>query len=410
MTVEAGTARAASPPPAKSKPALKVLQLEDSLEDAELVARELRVSGFDAVCHTARDPQQFRLEVRAFRPDVVLADYNLGQWKGIEGVEILRQEGLDIPLILVTGALGEITAVECIKQGATDYVLKDSLAKLPIAVRRALKEQQLRRQRKEAEEQLARSVKELARSNQDLEQFAYVASHDLQEPLRMVAAYTQLLAEKYEGKLDEQADKYIRYAVEGATRMQTLVQDLLAFSRAGREEIETTETDCNTVVQQALWNLEGAVRGRSAQIRCGELPTVAANSAQLRQVFQNIIGNAIKFHGPDPPRVRIEAQRKNGEWEFSVADNGIGIAADRNQDVFAAFTRLHTRDEYPGNGIGLAICKKIIERHNGRIWVESEGGRGATFKFTLPVQNQLPGKPQEGKQDNGDQTSGAVSR
>jgi signal transduction histidine kinase len=383
----AGAAKTATQPAVKPKNVLKVLQLEDSSEDAELVARELRVSGYDVVSHTAQDPRQFREQVRAFRPDIILADYNLGQWKGIEAVEILRQEGMDIPLILVTGALGDVTAVECIKQGATDYLLKDSLARLPIAVRRALKEQQLRRQRKEAEEELAHSVEELARSNQDLEQFAYVASHDLQEPLRMVAAYTELLAEKYKGRLDEQADKYIRYAVDGATRMQTLIQDLLAFSRAGRREMEMGETDCNTVVDLALLNLEAAVRDTGAQIVRGQLPTVPGNSAQLGQVFQNIVGNAIKFHGPEPPSIGIFADRIGDEWLFSVADNGIGVAPDRRADVFTAFTRLHTREEYPGNGIGLAICKKIIERHNGRIWVESGPGGGASFKFALPAQS-----------------------
>jgi light-regulated signal transduction histidine kinase (bacteriophytochrome) len=151
--------------------------------------------------------------------------------------------------------------------------------------------------------------------------------------------------------------------------------------------MEMGEADCNTVVELALLNLEAAVRETGAQIDSGQLPTVPGNSAQLGQVFQNIVGNAIKFHGTEVPRIRILAKRKGDEWEFSVADDGIGIAPDRNDDVFVAFTRLHTRDEYPGNGIGLAICKKIIERHNGRIWVESEPGEGTTFKFTLPAQN-----------------------
>jgi signal transduction histidine kinase len=362
--------------------------VEDNASDGELIMRELRTGGFDFSSEMAQTANQFREQVRRNRPDIVLADYNLGQWRGIEALEILRQEGLDIPLILVTGALGDTTAVECIKQGVTDYVLKDALAKLPHAIRRALKEQQLRKQRREAEEDLARSVKELARSNQDLEQFAYVASHDLQEPLRMVAAYTQLLAEKYKGRLDEQADKYIHYAVDGATRMQTLIQDLLAFSRAGRAGMELDETDSRVLVQQAMLNLDGAIRDSNATIQCGTLPTLFCNSAQLRQVFQNLIGNAIKFHGAAPLIVNVNAEKDNNEWLFSVADNGIGIAPEQLESIFVIFHRLHTREQYPGNGIGLSICKKIVERHGGQIWVESSEGKGTTFKFTLPVQQR----------------------
>src|ERR1051325_7257859 len=248
----------------------------DREADCDLSIRALKVGGFRFTSEAAQTAEQFRAKVKSLPPDVVLADYNLGQWRGIEAVDILRQEGLDIPVILVTGALGDTTAVECIKQGATDYVLKDSLPKLPHAIRRALHEQQLRKQRREAEEELAKKAKELTHTNQDLEQFAYVASHDLQEPLRMVAAYTQLLAEKYKGKLDDQADKYIHYAVDGATRMQTLVQDLLAFSRSGQDGTEMSATDCNDIVQQALLNLEAAVRDSSAQVKCGGLPTVRA--------------------------------------------------------------------------------------------------------------------------------------
>lgn len=374
---------------------LKVLMVEDNQADGELVVRELRQSGFDFVGETVQTAEQFREQVRKVHPDVVLADYNLGQWRGMEAVEILRQEGLDIPVILVTGALGDATAVECIKQGATDYVLKDSLGKLPLAIRRALKENQLRAQRKAAEEELAQSVKELARSNHDLEQFAYVASHDLQEPLRMVAAYTQLLAEKYRGKLDEQADKYIHYAVDGATRMQTLIQDLLAFSRAGREGTEVADIDFNVVVRQALLNLEAAVKDSGTTVNFDSLPTLPANEAQLRQVLQNLIGNAMKFRGASAPQVRITAEKNHEEWTFSIADNGIGIAPDHMESIFVVFHRLHTRQEYPGNGIGLSICKKIIERHGGRIWVESQEGRGSTFKFSLPAHVPPSKKPSE---------------
>jgi signal transduction histidine kinase len=386
MMTEAGTATAISPKKQeKTSKALHFLMVEDSEADCDLVIRELKVGGFHFSSETVKTPAQFRTRVRALRPDVVLADYNLGQWRGIEAVEILRQEGLDIPVILVTGALGDTTAVECIKQGATDYVLKDALAKLPHAVRRALHEQQLRQQRREAEEALSQKARELARTNQDLEQFAYVASHDLQEPLRMVAAYTELLSEKYKGKLDEQADKYIHYAVDGATRMQTLIQDLLAFSRSGRDGTEMSITNCNEVVQQALLNLEVAVQGSGAEIKCENLPAVYGSRGQLRQVFQNFIGNAIKFRKPAPLIVKVTAKDEGDEWCFSVADNGIGIPPDHLDDIFVIFHRLHTREEYPGNGIGLAICKRIIERHGGRIWVESEIGSGTTFKFTLPV-------------------------
>ena len=275
-------------------------------------------------------------------------------------------------------ALGELKAVECIKQGAADYVLKDHLPRLPESVRHALRERKLRDEHRQAQE-------ELARSNRDLEQFAYVASHDLQEPLRMVATYTQLLAERYRGKLDENADKYIHYAVDGALRMQTLVQDLLAFSRVGRQGTERKLTDCNAVLETVLKNLQTAIQESGARVEHECLPSVVADASQLLQVFQNLIGNAIKFRSSNPPMIRITAEAKHRTWTFSVADNGIGIAPEHAGLIFVIFKRLHTHEEYPGSGIGLAICKKIIEQHDGSIWVEGQPGRGSTFKFTLPA-------------------------
>jgi PAS domain S-box-containing protein len=234
-------------------------------------------------------------------------------------------------------------------------------------------------------EELARQADELARSNADLEQFAYVASHDLQEPLRMVAAYTQLLSERYTGKLDENADRFIGYAREGAVRMQVLIQDLLAFSRVGRKEDAFTNIDCNAVMDEVKLALASAMQESGAVITCGSLPTVCADRTQVAQLFQNLIGNAIKFRGGKVPAISVSAEKKDQEWQFSVTDNGIGIAPEFSENVFIIFQRLHARSEYPGNGIGLAICKKIVERYGGKIWVESESGAGSTFRFTMPV-------------------------
>lgn len=393
------------PNPLPPKPGqLRVLHVEDNQLDAELVARALRQGGFDVSVAVVQDEIDFTQQLRASPPEVILADYNLPHWKGMEALEVLRREDLDVPLILVSGALGDMTAVECIKRGATDYVLKDGLARLPEAIRRALQEKELRRLRRQVDEDLARKVDELARSNADLEQFAYVASHDLQEPLRMVANYTQLLAERYRGKLDDQADKYIHYAVDGAKRMQTLIQDLLAYSRVGRPEIELKTTQCDDIVSSAVNNLRAAVAESGAVVTFSSLPIVMANSSQLQQVFQNLIGNAIKFRGANTPEIQVAAEEKQGAWVFSVSDNGIGIPPEHVGAVFTVFKRLHTRQEYPGNGIGLSICKRVIERHGGRISVTSNANGGSTFVFTIPAGTQA----QQGRFSNDEHDSRCV--
>ncbi len=237
---------------------------------------------------------------------------------------------------------------------------------------------------KRAEEQVRRSLADLERSNKELEQFAYVASHDLQEPLRMVSSYTQLLAQRYEGQIDDKAKKYIRYAVDGAIRMQSLINDLLAYSRVGTQGQPLEPTDSHSVLGEALRNLAATTEENRAIITNDDLPTVRADASQLVQVFQNLLANAIKFRGKDLPRVHVSAQDQGGEWIFSVKDNGIGIEPQHAERVFVIFQRLHTREEYPGTGIGLAVCKRIVERHGGKIWFESEPGNGATFFFTVP--------------------------
>lgn len=236
-----------------------------------------------------------------------------------------------------------------------------------------------------ARQDLEQSVAELGRSNADLQQFAYVASHDLQEPLRMVSSYTQLLARRYKGKLDADADEFIAFAVDGANRMQRLIQDLLAYSRVNTGGRQFEPTSMETVLHSALDNVVNAVKESQAIITHDPLPTVTGDAKQLAQLFQNLLSNAIKFSGPQPPRIHISAKPADGQWLFFVRDHGIGIDPQYTDRIFVIFQRLHTRDEYPGTGIGLAICKKIVERHGGRIWVESEPGKGATFCFTLPV-------------------------
>lgn len=239
-------------------------------------------------------------------------------------------------------------------------------------------------ERKQAEDHLKETLADLQRSNQELEQFAYVASHDLQEPLRMVSSYTQLLAERYQGQLDDKAQKYINYAVDGALRMQVLINDLLAYSRIGTRGKPLEPTDTGIVLAEAVRNLKMQIDEAKAGITNDALPEVRADASQLVLVFQNLLGNALKFRGEEAPHVHISAKDAGREWQFSVRDNGIGIEPDYADKVFVIFQRLHTREEYPGSGIGLAICKKIVERHGGRIWFESEFGKGSTFYFTVP--------------------------
>jgi two-component system, chemotaxis family, sensor kinase Cph1 len=227
-------------------------------------------------------------------------------------------------------------------------------------------------------------VEELRRSNQELEQFAYVASHDLQEPLRMVSSYTQLLARRYRGQLDDAADEFIGYAVDGANRMQTLINDLLAYSRVGTRGKPLAPIDMATLFEAARANMRVAIEESGAKVSYEALPTVMGDTTQLMQLLQNLIGNAIKFRDENrTPEIRVGAERRDGEWLFSVSDNGIGIEEQYLERIFVIFQRLHNRTEYPGTGIGLAVCKKIVERHGGKIWVESKPYEGSTFYFTL---------------------------
>jgi len=253
------------------------------------------------------------------------------------------------------------------------------------AIHRFNAEAELRTYREHLEELVARRTDELARSNKDLEQFAYAASHDMQEPLRMVSAYLQLLNERYGGQLDDKAHMYIGFAVDGAQRMSALIRDLLAFARVNTRSDEPQAMDAGNAVDAAMKNLGSAIRDGGAEVTKDQLPVVRADITQLTQLFQNLIGNAVKFRSSDrPPRIHVAAEELEKEWVFSVRDNGIGFDQRYHEKLFQIFQRLHGPGQYPGTGIGLAICKRIVERHGGRIWASGEPGQGSVFLFTIP--------------------------
>jgi PAS domain S-box-containing protein len=280
-----------------------------------------------------------------------------------------------VPLTVFGGQVA--IALENARLYAAERQRTEDLARTSAELKKELGE------RRRAETELQRYAAELEQRNEELQQFAYVASHDLQEPLRMVVSYLQLLERRYKNRLDEDAQEFINFAVEGATRMHELIRGLLAYSRIGRDGRVLESTDTQVVLDRALANLEVTIAENDAIVTSGALPTIKADASQMEQLFQNLIGNALKFRGGSQPQIHVESKKQEDGWLFSVQDNGIGIDPQYADRIFVIFQRLHTRDEYPGTGIGLAICRRIVERHDGRIWLDSEPGRGSTFFFTI---------------------------
>jgi signal transduction histidine kinase len=393
--------------------------LRAGLENAEVIEATGQKEAIAAL-----DRQQF---------DCILLDYRLSDGDGLSLLKHIRDRNLKVPVVMLTGYGDEQMAVELMKAGATDYIPKSALSPMSLAsslrnARRVsnaeMETQRTLQQLQQAHDEMERRVQErtleldkiisaqqvlvhertvalealrsneailkrqseeLARSNTDLEQFAYVASHDLQEPLRMIASYLELLEMEYKDRLDAEAREYIAYAVDGAVRMKALINDLLDYSRIGTQAKPMEPTPVDALLREVLTDLQLRLAETGAVVASDPLPTVFGDGSQLRLVLQNLIGNAIKFRGEEAVRVHLSVTAVDGEWRFSVADNGIGIKTKHAERIFVIFQRLHNRSKYSGTGIGLATCKRVIERHGGRIWVESELGKGSTFFFTLPL-------------------------
>lgn len=417
-----------------------ILVVDDTAENLRLLSTMLTQSGY-----TPRCVINGKMALRACNsnpPDLILLDIMMPEMNGYEVCQHLKLEAKtrEIPVIFISAKDEVFDKVNAFAVGGVDYISKpfqfeEVLARIEShlslrnlqkqlkeqnvllqeeitsrlavektlqeknlilqqeistrrAVEKALQEQNLVLQqeisnRQRAESALLKSNQELARSNAELEQFAYVASHDLQAPLATIASYAQLLEKRYKDQLDSKASKFIDNIVHGCTRMQTLIDDLLEYSRVGRSRKPFQLTDCNYAVEQALANLQGAIRETQAVVTYSELPAVMGDISQLVQLFQNLVGNSIKYRHDAPPVVHITACKQEKDWLFSVSDNGIGIATQHQARIFQIFQRLHTQKEYSGTGIGLAICQKIVERHGGYIWVESKPGQGSTFYFTV---------------------------
>jgi signal transduction histidine kinase len=417
-----------------------ILVVDDTAENLRLLSTMLTQRGY-----TPRCVINGKMALRACNsnpPDLILLDIMMPEMNGYEVCQHLKLEAKtrEIPVIFISAKDEVFDKVNAFAVGGVDYISKpfqfeEVLARIEShlslrnlqkqlkeqnvllqeeitsrlavektlqeknlilqqeistrrAVEKALQEQNLVLQqeisnRQRAESALLKSNQELARSNAELEQFAYVASHDLQAPLATIASYAQLLEKRYKDQLDSKASKFIDNIVHGCTRMQTLIDDLLEYSRVGRSRKPFQLTDCNHAVEQALANLQGAIRETQAVVTVSELPAVMGDISQLVQLFQNLVGNSIKYRHDAPPVVHITACKQEKDWLFSVSDNGIGIATQHQARIFQIFQRLHTQKEYSGTGIGLAICQKIVERHGGYIWVESKPGQGSTFYFTV---------------------------
>ncbi len=398
-------------PPSVADHRVKILLVDDQPENLLALEAVLETLGQELVkANSGMEALRHLLDTDFA---AILLDVKMPEMDGFECAALIRQRerSRDTPIIFLTAFRNEEHLYRGYNTGAVDYLQKpivpdilrskvsvfvelkrkaDQLAakngELQLAIAERMRiEEDVRRLNAELEQRVEERTQELSRINDELRQFAYVASHDLQEPLRTVGSYAQLLARRYKGQLDESADDFIHYMVDGVVRMHGLLNDMLAYSRVTDSSAKPlASVNCEVGLRAALMNLEAAIQENEAQVLSGPLPILQADEGQMIQLFQNLVGNAIKYRSEEAPRIEITAEHLEGFWQFAVTDNGIGIDPKYSERIFGIFKRLHGK-ELPGTGMGLAICKKIVERHGGRIWVESKPNQGSTFFFTLPA-------------------------
>jgi signal transduction histidine kinase len=376
--------------------AQSILIVDDSQDDQLLNRRALR----DIDCEVKVAPTiAAGLALAAENAfDAVLLDYNLPDGNGLEFMACLKiaHAGSVPPVIMLTGSGNESVAVEAIKAGAYDYLIKTVDGQhrklLSVVVQRVMREHALRMEKQEAERQLqlaaaalSRNNEALRRSNEELQHFAHMAAHDLQAPLNAIAGCTQLIQDECAGKLSERGESCLGFVLDNTRRMQTLIQDLLSYARLDSQGRPCELADLGKIFDEVLFILATPISQANAQVSCGDLPVLKVDRQQIYQLLMNLIQNGLKYNREAIPRVRVSATREGREWVFAVEDNGIGIDPRYHGQVFEIFRRLHSSGAYPGSGIGLAICRRIVDRHGGRIWVASQEGKGSTFYFTLPA-------------------------
>ena len=364
-----------------------ILIVDDKLDNLKVLESTLEQQGYEV--RKAINGSMALMGAIAELPDLVLLDIKMPD---MDGYEVCRQlkansKTQDIPVIFISALDDALDKVKAFDVGGVDYIVKPfQPEEIIVRVQNQLQILNLQQQLQVQNKQLTNLNQELVRSNQELEQFANVASHDLQEPLRMITSFSQLLAKRYSGQLDEEADNIISFVVDGAKRMDKLIQAILAYSHVSSQARAFESVNCEEVIDIALSNLQLTIQKTNAQITRNTLPIIFGDKTQLVQLFQNIIANGMKYQKEESPVIHIEAETRQKDWLFSVKDNGIGIAPQYQKRIFQIFQRLHTRQEYSGTGIGLAICKKIVDLHGGKIWVESVVGKGTSFLFTMPLE------------------------